>query len=113
MVFIGAASNDSPTYFPAVCDVFEKKLGCVAKNLILTDLTQRPGTEQIRELIMNADIVYVGGGNVTRLMKALKDSGTDKILQEASRLIYLIENSNYNDKNKKRMSFSVGYKPTD
>ena len=83
LVFIGAASNDSPTYFPAVCDVFEKKLGCVAKNLILTDLTQRPSTEQIRELIMNADIVYVGGGNVTRLMKALKDSGTDKILQEA------------------------------
>ena len=83
MVFIGAASNDSPTYFPAVCDVFEKKLGCIAKNLILTDLSQRPNIEQICEMIMNADIVYVGGGNVTRLMKALKESGTDKILKEA------------------------------
>lgn len=83
MVFIGAASNDSPTYFPAVCGVFEKKLGCIAKNLILTDLSQRPNIEQICEMIMNADIVYVGGGNVTRLMKALKESGTDKILKEA------------------------------
>lgn len=83
LVFIGAASNDSPTYFPAVCDVFEKKLGCITKNLILTDLTQRPTTNKIREIIMGADIVYVGGGNVTRLMKVLKDSGTDKILKEA------------------------------
>lgn len=83
LVFIGAASNDSPTYFPAVCEVFEKKLGCIAKNLVLTDLSQRPTVEQIRETIMSADIVYVGGGNVTRLMKALKESGTDKILKEA------------------------------
>lgn len=83
LVFIGAASNDSPTYFPAVCNVFEKKLGCVAKNLILTDLSQRPTVEQIRKMVMGADIIYVGGGNVTRLMKALKESGTDKILKEA------------------------------
>ncbi|MFQ6760095.1 MAG: Type 1 glutamine amidotransferase-like domain-containing protein [Alphaproteobacteria bacterium] len=83
LVFIGAASNDSPTYFPAVRDVFEKKLGCITKNLILTDLTQRPTTNKIRKIIMGADIVYVGGGNVTRLMKVLKDSGTDKILKEA------------------------------
>lgn len=83
LVFIGAASNDSPTYFPAVCDVFEKKLDCIAKNLVLTDLSQRPAVEQIREMVMGADIVYVGGGNVTRLMKALKESGTDKILKEA------------------------------
>jgi peptidase E len=83
LIFIGAASNDSPSYFPAVCNVFEKKLGCVAKNLILTDLSKRPNPEQIREMIMGADIVYVGGGNVTRLMKALKDSGTDKILKDA------------------------------
>lgn len=83
VVFIGAASNDSASYFEAVKELFENRLGCVAKNLILTDLTQRPSAEQIRETIMGADIVYVGGGNTTRLMNALKDSGTDKILQEA------------------------------
>ncbi|MBR3511019.1 MAG: Type 1 glutamine amidotransferase-like domain-containing protein [Alphaproteobacteria bacterium] len=83
LVFIGAASNDSPSYFPAVCDVFEKKLGCITKNLILTDLSQRPNQDKIREMVMGADIVYVGGGNVTRLMKVLKETGTDKILKEA------------------------------
>jgi len=82
-VFIGAASGDSPTYYPAVCDVFEKKLGCHGENLILSDVSKRQSTEQIREMIMGADIVYVGGGNVTRLMKALKETGTDKILKEA------------------------------
>ena len=83
LVFIGAASNDNPGYFVAVQNVFEKRLGCRAINLILTDLNQRPTVEQIRKIIMGADIVYVGGGNVTRLMTALKETGTDKILKEA------------------------------
>ena len=89
LVFIGAASGDSPDYFRAVCDVFEKKLEqkiktkCVVKNLILTDVSQRPTFEQIREMIMGADIVYVGGGNTTDLMKALRETRSDEILKQA------------------------------
>ena len=83
LVFIGAASGDDPRYFKAVSDHFGGRLGCHTENLILTDSTKIPNIEDIRKIILGADIVYVGGGNVTRLMKALKDSGTDKILQEA------------------------------
>lgn len=83
LVFIGAASGDDSRYFKAVSDHFGGRLNCRIENLILTDLTKRPNIENIRKIILGADIIYVGGGNVTYLMDVLKDSGTDKILKEA------------------------------
>ena len=83
LVFIGAASGDNPRYFEAIFDHFGTRLGCHTENLILTDLTKIPNIEDIRKTILGADIVYVGGGCVTRLMNALKKTGTDKVLIEA------------------------------
>lgn len=80
LVFIGAASGDDPRYFTAVSNHFGGRLGCITENLILTS---NPGIEEIRDKILNAHIVYVGGGNVTRLMAALKETGADKVLLEA------------------------------
>ena len=80
LVFIGAASDDNPAYFTAIENHFAGRLGCVVENLALT---QKPSIEEIRKVILGADIIYVGGGNVTRLMQVLKDSGTDKILKIA------------------------------
>ena len=83
LVFIGAASNDNPAYFPVVQNIFENRFGCKTENLILADLARRPTHEQIRKTIMDADIVYIGGGNVTRLMTVLTETGTDQILIDA------------------------------
>ena len=80
LVFIGAASGDNPKYFTAVQNHFAGRLGCNAINLILTD---KPSIEEIRKKILNADIVYIGGGSPTRLMVALKETGADKVLIEA------------------------------
>ena len=81
LVFIGAASGDNPAYFTAVKNHFENRLGVKTINLNLTNA--RPTNQEIKTIIMNADIVYIGGGNVTRLMKVLKESETDKILIDA------------------------------
>lgn len=83
MVFIGAASGDNPAYFTAVRNHFENRLGCHTVNLNLTDISQIPQKDEIKKIIMTADIIYVGGGNVTRLMTALRETGTDKILRDA------------------------------
>ena len=80
LVFIGAASGDAPGYFTAVSNHFGDRLGCVTENLILS---QKPSIEEIRDKILNAHIVYVGGGNVTLLMKTLKETGANKVLLEA------------------------------
>jgi len=80
LVFIGAASGDDPKYFTAVQNHFVGRLGCNAVNLILTE---KPSIEEIKTKILNADIVYIGGGSPTLLMTALKETGADKVLVEA------------------------------
>ena len=80
LVFIGAASGDNPNYFTAVANHFGKRLKCITENLVLS---QKPTIEEIRDKILNAHIVYVGGGNVTLLMKTLKETGADQVLLEA------------------------------
>ena len=80
MVFIGAASGDNPAYFTAVKNHFADRLGLKVINL---NLTENPNINKFQETINQADIIYVGGGNVTRLMKTLYDTGTDKMLVDA------------------------------
>jgi len=80
MVFIGAASGDNPAYFTAIKNHFADRLSI---NVINLNLTEKPDTIKIQEIITKADIIYVGGGNVTRLMKALHETGADKMLIEA------------------------------
>lgn len=80
MVFIGAASGDNPAYFTAVKNHFADRLGVKVINL---NLTEKPNTTKIQETIKQADIIYVGGGNVTRLMKVLHETDTDKMLTDA------------------------------
>ena len=83
IVYIGAASGDNPAYFEAVKNHFVGRLGCNVINLNLTDATRRPTQKDIEKIIMGADVVYVGGGSVTRLMNILRKTGTDKILLSA------------------------------
>lgn len=80
MVFIGAASGDNPPYFTAIQNHFEGRLGIKTINL---KLTEKPGKDKIQETITQADIIYIGGGNVTKLLKALHDTGADKMLLDA------------------------------
>jgi len=46
---------------------YGEKLGC--KTDVLYLLKTKPSLEQIREKILNSDIVYVGSGNTLRMLK--------------------------------------------
>lgn len=83
LVFIGAASGDAPAYFDAIQNHFGGRLGAKVINLKLADAATRPNAEEIRNTIMGANIVYIGGGNVTRLMNILRETGVDRILSDA------------------------------
>ena len=46
-------------------------------------LKTKPSLIEIREKILNSDIVYVSGGNTLRMLKRWKKLGVDKIIEEA------------------------------
>lgn len=83
LLFIPTASSDSESYFEVVKKHFSKRLGC--KTDVLYLIKERLSKNQIREKILNSDIIYVGGGNTAKLMKVWRKTGTDKILEEAGK----------------------------
>lgn len=80
-LFIPTASSDAPGY----CDTFNKVygdiLGCVTSHLLLATHNYTP--EEIKTLIMSADLIYVGGGNTRKMLEIWKDTGVDTLLKEA------------------------------
>ena len=80
LLFIGTASKDSNNYFLAIKKVFED-LGCVVSNLEL--LKENLNMEEIKDSILNTDIIYIGGGNTRFMLEKWKELGVDKLLIEA------------------------------
>ncbi len=80
LLFIGTASSNSYDYFLTIKEVFEK-LGCNVSNLDL--LKDDLDMKQIREIILNTDIIYIGGGNTKFMLEKWRELGIDKILLEA------------------------------
>lgn len=82
-LFVPTASGDPPEY----CDTFERiygrLLGCRTQNLrLLADPEDRV---LLREKILGAELIYVGGGNTLRMMKLWRRLGVDKLLRRAAR----------------------------
>lgn len=80
VLFLPTASDDSEDY----CDIFkhhyEKRLGCVVKDL---RLRSRPPYSEIKAAIEWADIIYVGGGNTLKMLTLWRKLGVDVLLKEA------------------------------
>ena len=81
LLFIPTASSDSESYYQTVQNYFGKILGCKTDVLYLT---QKPTNQEIREKILNTDIIYVGGGNTLKMLKIWRRLGVDKVLEEAA-----------------------------
>lgn len=81
LLFLPTASGDSDGYCDVVEKYFGQKLGCVVDCLKLFDRNIERSV--IRKKILEADIVYVGGGNTLRMMKIWRKRGVDEILLEA------------------------------
>lgn len=77
LLFISIASSHPEEYFNGIKEVFEK-LGCTVLHL---DINK--AHEQIKSEILNADIIYIGGGNTKYLVEQLKVKEIDKLLIQA------------------------------
>jgi len=81
LLFIPTASSDSEGYYKTVEKHFGKKLRC--KTDVLYLIKSKQFKKEIENKILNSDIIYVGGGNTSKMMKIWKKNGVDKILVKA------------------------------
>lgn len=81
LLFIGTATKDWPGYWETIQKYFGKKLGC--KVDVLLTVKEKPSTKTIKGKILEADIVYVGGGNTQYMISKWKVLGVDKMLRQA------------------------------
>ncbi|MBI2573740.1 Type 1 glutamine amidotransferase-like domain-containing protein [Candidatus Woesearchaeota archaeon] len=81
VLFIPTATHDSAEYVEAFHNHYEKRLGCDVKSLLLYDAKYKH--IEIEKMILNADIIYVGGGNTLNMMKTWRKFGVDKLLHKA------------------------------
>lgn len=81
LLFLPTASNDSADYYDTIVKHFKQRLGCETSVLYL--LKNAYTRKQLEKIILNVDIVYVGGGNTLKMMTAWRRLGVDKILHKA------------------------------
>ncbi|MDP3027731.1 MAG: Type 1 glutamine amidotransferase-like domain-containing protein [Nanoarchaeota archaeon] len=81
-LLLPTASGDSPLYWETFNKYYGKDLGC--KTDVLYLIKEKPSKEQIEDKIISSDIIYVGGGNTLRMLKAWRRFGVDKILERAA-----------------------------
>ncbi len=81
VLFIPTASSDSDGYFETVQKHFGRRLGC--KVDVIRVIKEKLSREEIERKVMSSDIVYVGGGNTLKMIRAWKSCGLDTILKKA------------------------------
>ncbi len=79
-LFIPTASNDAVGYIELVKKHFTG-LNCSFDSLCL--VSKNLSNEEIKQKILSADIIYVGGGNTLEMMKVWKENNVDKYLKLA------------------------------
>lgn len=82
-LFIPTASGDAEEYCNDFADIYGKALGCNSDTLLL--LSRDQDESRIREKILNADLIYVGGGYTPRMMEVWHKLGVDRLLESANR----------------------------
>lgn len=83
LLFIPTASSDDEGYWEQVQKHFGGRLKC---RMDVLWLIRKPASlRQIREKILSANVIYVGGGNTLLMMRLWRRLGIDKLLKEAYR----------------------------
>lgn len=80
-LFIGLASSFSDSYYDVMKDIY-KKLGCKTTYLKKSNILNNP--DIVRKKIREADIIYMSGGDTTKLVRTLKEYHIDELLLEAA-----------------------------
>ena len=81
LLFIPTASGDADGYIKSVNSYFGKRLGCIIDVLTLTKTSY--SQKQLKDKILKADIIYVGGGNTLKMMKLWRKFKVDVLLKKA------------------------------
>ncbi|MFA5561240.1 MAG: peptidase E [Eubacteriales bacterium] len=82
LLFLPTASRDSPGYIEAVRRVYGH-LGCRVETLCLYEGVFERG--EIRDRMLSADLIYVGGGDTAGMMAVWAAHGVDHCLRAAYR----------------------------
>lgn len=80
LLFIPTASGDDEKYIKIIEEYFSK-LNCRVTALCL--LNNEYTSEELKNIILNTDIIYVGGGDTVFMMNKWKEFYIDKYLKEA------------------------------
>lgn len=81
LLFIPTASGDAAGYVSSVENYFGNKLGCKVDSLEL--ISKKYTKKELEEKILKSDIIYVGGGNTLKMMKAWRKFGVNMLLEKA------------------------------
>ncbi|MCP4355087.1 MAG: type 1 glutamine amidotransferase-like domain-containing protein [Proteobacteria bacterium] len=80
-LFIGTASYDKDVYFETVNHHFGNRLNCQVSRLNIAEIDISP--EEIENIILSNDIIYVGGGDVIFMLERWRELQVDKALIKA------------------------------
>ena len=81
-LFIPTASSDAPGYIETFEAYYGGHLGCQTRSLQLTQ--DPPAFDEMSALVLDSDLIYVGGGNTFGMMKLWRRLGLDTVLAEAA-----------------------------
>lgn len=80
-LFIPTASGDAQTYIDVFNNVYGEKLRCITDTLLLTN--SNLSEKEIKDKILSADIIYVGGGDTSKMLNIWHKCKVDKYLKMA------------------------------
>jgi dipeptidase E len=78
--FFGTASNDGKEYIDMFYKFFREQ-NCIPMHLPLAETTKT--LKEIEKIILEQDIIHVGGGNTKLIMETWKKLSVDKIMKKA------------------------------
>ena len=79
-LFIGLASSYSDSYYDTIKKIY-KDLGCNTSYLKKKNIINNP--DITKNKILNADIIYIGGGDSIKFINEIKEYKIDSLLEEA------------------------------
>jgi dipeptidase E len=84
LCFLPTATNDSEIYIRAIKKLYGTRLNCNVRNILLTKVQYT--TEELSDIVMNSDIIYVGGGNTSLMLELWRHAGLTEVLIDAFRV---------------------------
>lgn len=81
LLYVPTANNDHKEYSEYMINFFESNFKCVVDTLLL--INQNVNLEEIKEKILKADIVFVEGGDLVKLLETWESYGLNNILKQA------------------------------